>query len=267
MKKQLSNPSVIVILLFLVPVNCIAQSVLDDRFSITLGAFITNRDTNTRIDSATLGTGTDIDLENDLGLDSSDAVFRVDGHYRFSQKHRVNFSIFDLSRDNTAMVQRDIQFGDQVFMLNTVVNVDFDLTIYKLAYTYSLMQRDNGYLGVTLGAYIADSKIRLAEQNLGQTEAREMTAPLPVLGLRGNYEFTDRLSLDASGEFFAVEFDNVDGSLVDLYLGVDYEFSEHVAVGVGFNSVHIDADVRKINFNGNLDWRYDGALVFFKFDF
>ncbi len=193
MKKMLSNPSVVIGLLLLAPAGALAQSDPGDRFSVSLGAFITNRDTDTRLDSDTLGTGTEIDFEEDIGLDRSDSVFRVDGHYRFRQKHRANFSVFDLSRDSSAAVQRDIQYGDRVFLLDTVVNANFDLTIYKLAYTYSVMQRDNGYLGVTLGAYIADSKIGLAEQSLGQVEVREITAPLPVVGLRGEYEFTDRL--------------------------------------------------------------------------
>ena len=244
-----------------------AQSELDDRFSISLGAFITDRDTDTRLDSDVLGRGTVIDFEDDLGLESSDSVFRLDGHYRFNQKHRVNFSVFDLSRHSSTAIQRDIQYGDEIFSIDTVVKADFDLRIYRLAYTYSIMQRDNGYLGVTFGAHTADSKIGLADQNLGQSEISEITAPLPVLGLKGEYEFSDRLTLSATGEFFAVEFDNVDGSLIDLYLGIDYQVIEHVAVGLGFNSVHMDVDATKSDFSGSLDWRYEGALLFFKFDF
>ena len=267
MKKMLSNSKVFVSLLLLAPACVFAQSGLDDRFSISLGAFVTDRDTDTRLDSDVLGRGTVIDFEDDLGLDSSDSVFRIDGHYRFSQKHRVNFSVFDLSRDSSATLQRDIQFGDKVFSIDTVVNLNFDLKIYKLAYTYSFMQRDNGYLGVTLGTHIADSKIGLSEQNLGQVEVRSITAPLPVIGLRGEYEFTDRWTFGASGEFLAFKFDNVDGSLVDLYLGIDYRITDHAAIGLGFESVYFDVDATKSNFSGNLDWRYKGALLFFKVDF
>jgi hypothetical protein len=253
--------------MLLAPACASAQSDLDDRFSISLGAFITNRDTHTRLDSAGLGTGTDIDFEDDLGLESSDTVVRLDGYYRFNKKHRVNFSVFDLSRDSSAILTGDIQIGETVFAVDTIINSEFDTTIMKLAYTYSFFQRDNAYVGVTVGAYVADVKISLAEQNLGQTEIRDITAPLPVLGLRGEYDFADRWRLSASGEFFAVEFDNVGGSLVDLYLGIDYRFSEHVAIGLGYNGVNIDVDAAKNDFSGNLDWQYGGVLLFFKGDF
>ena len=264
---MLSKTGVVIGLLMLVPAWAFAQSELDDRFSIGLGAFFTDRDTNTQLNSDTLGPGTEIDFEDDLGLVSSDSVFRLDGHYRFNEKHRIIFSVFDLSRDSSATIQRDIQFGDEIFLIDTVVNTNFDLRIYKLAYTYSLMQRDHGYLGVSIGIHTADSTIGLSEENLGQTEISSITAPLPVLGLRGEYEFTDRLTLNANGEFLVVEFDNVKGSLVDLYLGIDYQVIEHVAVGIGFNSVTLDVDANKSDFSGTLDWRYDGALLFFKLDF
>jgi len=260
------SPGVIFGLLSLAPTCAIAQSDLDDRFSISLGVFITDRDTGARLDSAGLGTGTDIDFESDLGLETSDTVARLDGYYRFNKKHRVNFSVFDLSRDSSATLQGNIQFGDTSFAVDTIINAEFDLTIAKLAYTYSFLQRDNGYVGVMVGAYVADSKINLAEPNLGQTESSGLTAPLPVLGLRGEYDFADRWRLSASGEFFAVDFDNVAGSLVDLYLGIDYRLTDHVAIGLGYNAVDIDVDTAKNNFSGKLDWGYGGVLLFFKFD-
>ena len=79
-----------------------------DRYSLSLGVFVTDRDTETRLDSAA-GDGTDTDFESDLGLDASDTVFRVDGYYRFAERHRADFSVFDLSLSNSNQIERDIQ--------------------------------------------------------------------------------------------------------------------------------------------------------------
>ena len=40
-----------------------------------------------------------------------------------------------------------------------------------------------------------------------------------------------------------------------------------MAIGLGINSVRLDFGVTKENLTGDLDWRYDGGLLFFKFDF
>ncbi len=243
-----------------------ANTVEGDRFSISLGMFFTDRDTETQLDGTTTS-GTPTDLENDLGLDSSDNVFRVDGYFRFSEKHRVDFSVFDLSRSSSKQIDRDIQWGDSLYSISTTVNSDFDLTIYKAAYTYAFMRRENGYLGATVGVYTADTKVGLSEQNLGQTEVGDITAPLPVIGLRGEYEFADKWTFRASGEFFFVEFDDIEGSLVDVYAGVDYAVRDSLAVGLGVNSVNLDVDASQSSFQGSLDWRYTGGLLFLKFDF
>lgn len=257
--------SSVIMMFFAVPAAQ-AQSIEGDRFSISLGVFFTDRDTETALDGTTAN-GTPTDLESDLGLDSSDNVFRFDGYYRFNDRHRVDFSIFDLSRSSSKQIERDIQWRDTLYAIDTVINADFDLTIYKAAYTYSFMRRENGYLGATFGVYTADTKIGLSEPNLGQAEVGDITAPLPVIGLRGEYEFADKWTFRASGEFFFVEFDDIDGSLVDIYAGVDYSVTNRMSVGLGVNSVALDVDASKTSFQGSLDWKYTGGLLFLKFDF
>jgi len=243
-----------------------ADSLDDDRFSLSLGVFITDRDTEARFESS-LGNGTDIDLETDLGLNSSDSVFRVDGYVRFSKRHRADFSVFDLSRKNSKQIEREIQWGDTLYSIDTVVESDNGLSIYKAAYTYSFLNGEDGYLGATFGIYVADWKVSLKEQNLGSAEVGELTAPLPVIGLRGEYALSDRWSFRASGEFFFVEYDNIDGSLVDIYAGFDYSILDHLSLGIGFNRVTIDVDATRSSFGGAIDWQYSGALAFLKFDF
>jgi hypothetical protein len=266
MKKALCSIPAVLLALSVSTSPAIATSMDGDRFSLSLGVFITDRNTETRFDSS-LGDGTDTDFETDLGLAASDSVFRVDGYFRFSERHRVDFSVFDLSRNASKQIEKDIQWGDAFYNIDTIIDSKVDLAIYKLAYTYSLLQGDKGYLGATIGIHVADAGASLAEQSLGQAEVGELTAPLPVLGLRGERKLSDRWTFRASGEFFFVEYDNIDGSLVDLYAGFDFSVLDNLSLGIGFNSVTIDVDATKSSFSGALDWQYSGGLVFLKFDF
>lgn len=243
-----------------------ADSLDGDRFSLSLGVFITDRNTDAELDGS-IDDGTNINFERDLGIDSSDTVFRVDGYYRFSERHRFDFSVFDLSRSASKQIVKDIQWGDTLFAIDTVVKTDNALSVYKAAYTYSFLNGEDGYLGATFGLYVADSKMRLEEENLGSAEVGQLTAPLPVIGLRGEYALSDRWSFRASGEFFFIEYENLDGSLVDFYAGIDYQVLDNLSVGLGINSVNINVDATDSTFNGALDWRYSGALVFLKFNF
>lgn len=244
-----------------------ARELDDERLSLSLGIFITDRETNTRINAESGAPGSDVDLEKDLGLDSSDSVFRVDGYYKFNQRHRIDASWFDLSRSSTNEIGRDIEWNGTIYPIRTSVNSIFDLDIYKVAYTYSFLERDKGFLGVTAGAYIADFATTLAAPDLGLRESGDATAPLPVFGLRGEYRLSDRWTFRASGEFFVFEYDNWDGSLYDLYAGIDYRITENFAVGAAVNSVTFDIGLAEENLNGNVDWGYVGGLLFLKLSY
>ncbi|MFL1484054.1 hypothetical protein [Marinobacter sp. LN3S78] len=253
-------------LFMLLAVTNTASAQDDPRFSISVGAFFTDRESQTRIDGEA-GRGTDVDLEDDLGLTKSDTVFRVDGYWRFAEKHRFDFSAFDLSRSSTKQIDKEIVWNDTTYPINSTVEADLDLTIYKAGYTWMFLKRNRSFLGATVGLYIADIGAELSTSGGGSVESDDLTAPLPIIGLRGEYRFADRWSLRGSGEVFAVDYGDYEGSLYDLFAGLDFSVTETIAIGVGVNSVKLDVGVSKDNFQGDIDWQYDGALAYLKFDF
>ncbi len=247
----------------------VAQSNVQERFSLSLGLFLTDRGTQLRLagDVEVPDNGTDVDFENDLGFDASESVFRIDGYFQFNEVHRIDFSAFDLSRSASQQIQKDIEWDGEIYPIDTVVSAGLDMTIYKLSYTWSFMRRERGFVGASIGAYVADIGTYLEANTLSQSSSHGLTAPMPVLGMRGQYDIADKWTLRGSAEYLLFDEGNFSGKLYDIYAGVDYQFFEHVAVGLGYNRVHFDIAVAKTNFNGDLDWRYDGALLFLKFDF
>jgi hypothetical protein len=239
-----------------------------ERASILLGMFITDRATSARLDSNNGDAGSDIDLEDDLGLEDSTTVGRFGGYYWFNPRHRLDFSIFDLSRDASRTIQETIDFGDQTFQINTVVNTSNDLTITKVDYTFAPLSRPRGFLGVIGGLYVSSTKLSLSSPNVGAAESEDVTAPLPVLGVRGEYRATDRIALRGAIQWFGIDTGDVGGRLVDTYIGADYTFGERFAVGLALNDVSLSVEATDdTGWNGELDWGYDGVLLYFKTDF
>ena len=62
------------------------------------------------------------------------------------------------------------------------------------------------------------------------------------------------------------ELSGADDSLFDIFVGLDFNLFNNAAVGVGINSVRMDFGVTQDDLNGDLDWQYDGALAYLKFD-
>ena len=68
-------------------------------------------------------------------------------------------------------------------------------------------------------------------------------------------------------EYFALEYNDIDGRLADIYLGMDYKVMNNLGLGVAYNYVSVDINAAKSELAGGLDWQYDGLLLYFKFAF
>jgi hypothetical protein len=237
------------------------------RGGVTIGAFVTHRDTETQLNSDS-GPGSDIDLEGDLGLTSSTTVGRLGAYFWTKPRQRVDFSMFDLSRTASRRIDKTIEFGDQVFDIDTVVHTKSDLQIIKLDYTFAPLNRERGYLGLTGGLYVAQTTLTLSEATLGAYKSEDLTAPLPVAGVRGEWEITDKITLGGATQWFAIDAGDVSGRFRDFYVGADYRFGRRVGVGLAYNevSMRIKASERG-GYNGRLDWGYDGWLLYVKTSF
>ena len=254
--------------LLVLPLSSFAQERQRERGSVLLGAFVTDRSTSARLNSSGGGAGNDIDLENDLGLESSTSVARFGAYFWLKPRQRIDFSIFDLSRDASRQIQKTIDFGDQTFNINTVVTTANDTTIGKIDYTFAVLNKQRGFLGLVGGLYVSANKLTLSAPAVGTAESEDLTAPLPVVGLRGEYEITERITLRGASEWFGIDTGDVSGRLVDTYVGGDYSFGRHVALGLAYNDVSLNVDsTDQTGWSGTLDWGYDGILLYLKVDF
>src|SRR5262245_7714129 len=198
-----------------------AQSADRERGSVYIGTFITDRNTSARVDSDSGNPGTDVDLEGDLGLKASTSVMRAGGYFWISARQRLDLSYFDLSRSASRKIDETINFDDKTFLINTTVSSSNHLTITKLDYTFSFLNKDKGFLGVTGGLYVMQTRLSLSEPTLGTASSEGLTAPLPVIGLRGDYAINDRWTLRGAFQWFGISLDTVSGHLTDTYAGVD----------------------------------------------
>ena len=238
-----------------------------ERSSILVGAFVTDRDSSTRVDSEA-GLGTDLSLEDDLGLESSLSVARVGGYYWFTPRHRLDASYFDLSRSATKPIEETIQFSGRTFGVDSVVESEDQLAILKADYTFAALARERGFLGVTAGLYVMQTKLSLRDSRVGAAESEDLTAPLPVIGVRGDYFIGERFTLRGAAQWFGLETDDVDGTLRDFYIGADYGFGDRMAVGLAYNQVSMRIRAQdEDGLRGRLDWGYDGLLLYFKVAF
>jgi hypothetical protein len=233
--------------------------------SIGLGYFVTDHDTESGLQSTT-GEQSDLDFEGDLGLDSSVSAFRFDLKHQFNDRHSIDVSIFDLSRDGDFVIDGEIDYEDTTFPISARVRTELDFTIYKAAYAYNFWRRENWRIGASAGLYVGDIGIALINDDTGEASAGDVTAPLPVFGLRGSRDLGERWRVYAGLEAFVATIDDIDGFIYDAIAGVDFQTSKRTAVSLAWNAVELDIDALD-SLNADLNWTYSGALLSFRLEF
>jgi hypothetical protein len=236
----------------------------DDHFKISLGTFLADYESDFRISSSALGIGTRVSFEDDLGLDDSDTVFRVDGYYRFFARHRFDLSYVDLSRDGKTTTRFPIIIDDTFFPTGSKLATEFDYQVLKAAYAYSFVQTDKVDVSVSGGLYLFDFDLNVVSED-GKREGEDGIAPMPMVGLHLNYRLTDKLFLTTSYEYFSIDDDDVEGELTDGRISFEYRAMEHLGFGVGYNAVSIDGEDTEDH--DELVYDYEGVMAYLSWNF
>jgi hypothetical protein len=245
---------------------------LEQRFNISIGAFFLGTDTTLRVDgTAATGReiGTEFNLDDEFGFDDQNRL-RIDGYWRFADRHKVRFMYFSSRSDATRNTDQDIEFRGETFPINAAVRAEFKSQVIELAYEYAFLRRDTWELAGTIGVHNLEVKAGLRAQLSSSAGAQQVersaeakgNGPLPVVGLHGLWAFGDHWYLDAQAQYFSVQFGDYDGSLQDYKLGIVWMPLKNFGVGVAYNDFTTRLDVDADDFHGRLRYGYDGPIGF-----
>jgi len=237
-------------------------------FELDIGTFITERSTDVRIDSKTLGSGTTINAEDDLGLRKNKDVLRLDLSVRVGENHRLNLAYYDLTRNARRVTDKVIQYGDLVLPASSELSSEFGLEIIKAGYTYSFVNSETVEVGVSAGVFVQryETSIELTA-NSSIRESASMTAPLPVLGLRGAWYINQLWQVKASLDVFSLDYDDYKGRLTDVVIALEHNTFENIGFGLAYNATHFKLEAESSNFQGEVNLDYDGLMLYTQINF
>lgn len=234
-----------------------------DRWMIRLGAYVIDgADTQISVNSD-VGLGTSIDYERDLGGDDSDTIPRIDAYYRFNERHRIDFTAFNVTRKGERTLALDLTIGDENFSASETIRSEIDYTLYKLGYNYSFYHSPKVELSISAGLNITDYELSFADSSGARVEKADVSVPLPMFGLRMGYAITPKWSVRYISEAFFIEIDDaISGALLNYELSTEYKLFRNFALGIGLARFGADVDVTDDNWNGSISDSYRGYNVF-----
>lgn len=232
-----------------------------DRVTIRGGVLFSEHGTLARVDSEALGIGTLVDLERDLGLQSETRDARVDAFLRLGRRHQLRAGYLRLDRGADVQLQRQIQWGDEVFDVDVAVTSAVDLTLVPLNYRFAPVKTGRVDLGLSVGVSAMFADASVAAPSVAIDESETLDFPLPVVGADAEIALAPGLFLLGGGEYFALEIEGMSGSWRELRGALEYFPVRHLGVGAAYRYVRLEVDG-----TDRLDGAASGTEIFFDYE-
>lgn len=248
---------------------------------IYLGAFHASVDSRLRINSSSDDLGTDIDVEDLLGVDDSKTTAWGGIGWQFANRHSVELEFFALNRSAgvSDTFSPPIEIGDFILEGGSV-NTSYDTNVTRLTYGFSAFRNERSDLKLLAGIHVAS-----LDASIGATgnictplttpsvppgcppetaaEAREdVTAPLPHIGASWAYALSPKWAISLGAIGFALELDNIDGSIVEIDADLAWQPWKNFGFGLGARYFKVDVDSRSSDLNGKFEFEYLGPAIF-----
>ncbi|HXD06764.1 MAG TPA: hypothetical protein VN680_11975 [Burkholderiaceae bacterium] len=219
-----------------------------------LGGVLNEGSTRLRLDSPS-GRSGEVNLEDVTGLDRNKSSIFVLATWRFAANHRIGIQGFEVKRDADKVIERDIEFRDQVIHAGTRLHTEAKTDFFVVNYQYSFIRNESLEFAGIAGLYGAHFKFGFNASNPPTDVQASTNAPLPMLGLGLDWFVTPRWTVSLLGEGLAVKVGDVDGRTYNGALTTDYMVTRNIGLGLGLAAVNLKVDVTKNDFTGRVGWR------------
>ena len=258
-------------LLMLLAVTIVSADV-KDKFKLNIGGMkVSKFETEMQVAPKGAPVGLRINTKDQLHMKSDTNVLRVDGYYRFTDTHSIDFSYFSVNSNGTT--SGSLKWDDHNISAAGAIHSYFNMDIYKINYAYSFYHNDKVELALTAGLHITAIKLGISAYgtidgvaNSTYASNTAVTLPLPVFGFKGEYTVIDKkLFVNYKADYFYLSIDNYQGAIVTTALNVEYRFVDNFGMGVGYNvnNIHLQAngDNARVDITNNLR----GAMFYFSY--
>jgi hypothetical protein len=251
-----------------------ASSLFDSKYTLALGGFFPRVHSTFTLDGPR-GGGTEIDVEDDLGLDSDTSSAWVSFDWRFKPRHQLHVEWFQLNRKGSLAAGRSLTIDDTTVGVGSLLESKVDLNLGRVTYGYSIIRKSNLDLSFLIGAHVATAKgtvtaagnvsvdgVPVVSGSVTESSST-LTFPLPHLGGSLSYEFTPKLAGNLTVLAFALDLGDYSGSLLEVDAMMAYQLSKTFGIGGGLKYFNLNLQAN-LSGGGNVEYDYNffGPAIF-----
>jgi len=239
-------------------------SPITDRLAVNLRFFMPSIATDVRYDASNGTAGTPLTGEDTLGLQDQLKQAAIDLQFRMVERHRIRAQFYKQTRSGDVVLNQQIRFGDDVYLVNDRVVSSMDLRKLDLAYTYSFLRREKIELSLGLAIHLLQAEGNLDAPARFVSEKLDVAGPFATLAFDGTWRFTKRFSLNAQANYLKGHVDDVRGSYRAWNTDVQFRLRPNFTLGAGYSATRFFLESTDPTDSGLFRFDYKGPQAFIR---
>jgi len=244
---------------------------LYDKWQFTASGAVVFFGSEMRVEDAN-GNGTNIKVEDDLGLAKEKFQGRLAARFRIGHRHELELGYLLARRKGDNTLSRDIEFADTTYTAGLHVKSVFNADNLFLNYRFAFMAHEGAQLGagIGLGAILFKTSIE-AEAGIGGATAaysreRSLTGPIGSIGLFGRFRSGNAWYFEADARAIWIGIDRFDAYVADFGGAIRYFPWTNVGFEAGYqyNGVRVDvsqASGRPNSLSGRIKYNFQNVRL------
>lgn len=239
----------------------------DDKFMFRISSYyVRDADTDIAVADPDTGIGAAYSFSDNFGGEDSVRIPRIDAYYRFNDKHRIDFSAFQIDRSGKEVLLLEVELEEDTFSAGDTISTDIRYELFKVGYGYSFYRSDQVELSFTAGLNITTYEFEYELEDGDKGDTSDATGPLPMFGLTVSYAITPKLSVHFLAESFYIEIDDsYEGSFTTNELHLEYRFNRYFSLGAGLTRFSTDLDADEDDWKGSISDSHRGGMIYAAF--
>ena len=244
---------------------------LYDKWQFTAAGAVVFFGSEMRIDGPN-GNGTDIQIEDDLGLAKEKFQGRFAGRFRIGHRSELELGYLLARRNQEKTITRDLVFADTTFTAGLSIKSVFNSDNLFLAYRYAFIAKEKTQIGagIGLGAIFFKTSME-AQAGIGGATAsysreRSLTGPTGSIGLFGRFRVGDDWYLESEARAIWIGIDRFDAYVLDANAAIRWFpwTSWGFEAGYSYNGVRLDVsqvEDRPNSLSGRIKYHFQNVRL------
>lgn len=240
---------------------------IEDRLRLDVGLWNVSINTSLRADATPTQLGTTLSGESDIGLTDKRVMPDIELVLLPGKRQLFRLNGFSSRRSGTAVLTQNVRFDGNDYFINDTVKSTLNLDLVGVGYAWRLFKAPRYELDVGLDVNIAAVETNVFVPRRAVREADDAVVPIPMLDVEARWEVIKNWHL--LGRYRScclglVKDNDISGSITDWRVGVQWQFAQHLGVGLHYRSFNVQVESASGSQPGAVRLDHKGAELAFR---